>query len=228
MLPSTPRTRFNFSPCSTARHLPRRRLIVIQPVTRSYLYVSFGATGHVSGLRGGSTVLDPRPVHRPLNLSIYSLIRKALDAGSPSCCKIVFSLGDFSRSCGRNHDWRMLISAVWLTRLICIRIVRHAAWQLTWTQGWELGSRKKAHILRACIVQAFPSGLPRFRATKYCPRQITWSLTARGWRGKLVTSGSTAHVAPTVSCPFQKHYRKIPRTLQFLLRNRTEWSVNSF
>ena len=38
---------------------------------------------------------------------------------------------------------------------------------------------------------------------------------------------STAHAAPTVFCPFQKHYRKTRRTVQFLLSNGAKWSARN-
>jgi hypothetical protein len=39
--------------------------------------------------------------------------------------------------------------------------------------------------------------------------------------------GSTARVAPTAFCPFQKHCRKTRRVVQFLLLNGARWSVNN-
>jgi hypothetical protein len=34
--------------------------------------------------------------------------------------------------------------------------------------------------------------------------------------------------ARTISCSFQKHYRKIRMTLQFLLSNEAKWSAKNF
>ena len=48
---------------------------------------------------------------------------------------------------------------------------------------------------------------------KYCFRQITWSLVAQWWRGKLVSGWSTAHAAPNVSSALQKHW-PVPSSLQ--------------
>ena len=46
--------------------------------------------------------------------------------------------------------------------------------------------------------------LTRMKKWRYCPRQITSSLTAQEWRDELFWGKSTAHEAPTVFNPFQK------------------------
>ena len=62
----------------------------------------------------------------------------------------------------------------------------------------------------------------------YCPRQTTWSMTARGVKRQAGQGGSTAHAALSVFCLFQKHYRKTGRTMQFLLSKWAKWSVEIF